>query len=419
MKKLYFLLLSILFLAACHEENNPVISENGSEGTRTKVLINRQVSGEQVKAFANQMANNIFSQEEGPKVKSATADRQRVIENITPIVTESNDTVMYSVNFKDNLGYLLIAADKGTFPILAFNDEGNFTPDRIDGNVGLEWWINAKSELLKERLHEPIDTFDNHYQLWEGFSISDDGEISIELVEYIPESEPLTRARRREPRNLPAISPSTGMLLKWGQGTGYNADAPNPNYAAGCPAVAVGMLCYNYWYPNKYNYLGMGAKFKEPTQKSNPVSKMLRDIADNIPGYKWGPISGAIDADVVIGLKNLGYKDAKLKTFDFDEVYRNLSLKRPVLLAGWDPRNGGHIWYCDGYKEMKWHVIKYKKRLFKKKKVGEWDEYADCLYMNWGWDGLGNGYYEDGDWKAEGCDFNTNRRMYTDLTPNK
>ena len=93
------------------------------------------------------------------------------------------------------------------------------------------------------------------------------------------------------------------MLLKWGQGTGYNADAPNPNYAAGCPAVAVGMLCYNYWYPNKYNYLGMGAKFKEPTQKSNPVSKMLRDIADNIPGYKWGPISGAIDADVVIGLK--------------------------------------------------------------------------------------------------------------------
>ena len=210
MKKLYFLLLSILFLAACHEENNPVISENGSEGTRTKVLINRQVSGEQVKAFANQMANNIFSQEEGPKVKSATADRQRVIENITPIVTESNDTVMYSVNFKDNLGYLLIAADKGTFPILAFNDEGNFTPDRIDGNVGLEWWINAKSELLKERLHEPIDTLDNHYQLWEGFSISDDGEISIELVEYIPESEPLTRARRREPRNLPAISPSTG-----------------------------------------------------------------------------------------------------------------------------------------------------------------------------------------------------------------
>ena len=60
-----------------------------------------------------------------------------------------------------------------------------------------------------------------------------------------------------------------------------------------------------------------------------------------------------------------------------------------------------------------------KKRLFKKKKVGEWDEYADCLYMNWGWDGLGNGYYEDGDWKTEGCDFNTNRRMYTDLTPNK
>jgi len=50
-----------------------------------------------------------------------------------------------------------------------------------------------------------------------------------------------------------------------------------------------------------------------------------------------------------------------------------------------------------------------------------WHEYADHLYMNWGWDGSGNAWYEQGDWKPNDPNnphnFIYDRKMYVDLYP--
>lgn len=415
-------LMIIFLLASCQQEEGLIPSENDTTKETKKVMVNRQVSVEQAKAFAGMMANNLFSTTDGPKVRSATADEVREIEAIYPIVTDEQDTVMYAVNFGKDLGFMLLSGDKGTFPILAFNDSGNFSDENVKDNEALESWLEAKSELLRQRLQEPIDTTDNNLQLWENLVVTDSGEISIELVEYINETEPQTRAdRRRYSRNLPAVFPMTGAFVKWGQGEGYNADAPGKNFKVGCPAVAVGMLCFSNWYPGKYYYMGMPYELKNVTQ-SNPISKMFRDIADNIPDYHWGEkSSGANRYDILAGLRNIGYKNAMLKDYDFDELYSNLRQGHAVLLRGFKPKQGegGHVWMCDGYKEMKWHVTKYKKRfLRKKKKVAEWDEYADYIFMNWGWNGSSNAYYDESDWKAQnGNNYNRTRQMFVDLYP--
>ena len=77
---LWFIL--VLLLASCQNEDKFVSSDNLPVKEPRKVMINRQVSMEQAKAFANIMANNLFSTEDGPKVRSTTADEEREIEEI-------------------------------------------------------------------------------------------------------------------------------------------------------------------------------------------------------------------------------------------------------------------------------------------------------------------------------------------------
>ncbi len=41
------------------------------------------------------------------------------------------DTLMYAINFADNQGFALVAADKRTSPVLAIIDEGSFNVDSL------------------------------------------------------------------------------------------------------------------------------------------------------------------------------------------------------------------------------------------------------------------------------------------------
>jgi hypothetical protein len=64
---------------------------------------------------------------------------------------------------------------------------------------------------------------------------------------------------------------------------------------------------------------------------------------------------------------------------------------------------------------MSWKVTKTTKFLGIKVKTETWYEYADYIYMNWGWDGNTNGWYEQSNWTAGGI--NVNKQMYTNLYP--
>lgn len=57
---------------------------------------------------------------------------------------------------------------------------------------------------------------------------------------------------RRYSTNKATVYPFTGSQYKWGQGTGYNFNAPVSVALAGCPAVAVGLLCVHHWYPYQF-----------------------------------------------------------------------------------------------------------------------------------------------------------------------
>jgi hypothetical protein len=214
------------------------------------------------------------------------------------------------------------------------------------------------------------------------------------------------------------------MVLKWGQEEGYNYDAKINGALAGCPAVAVGMLCYDHWFPSNYYYLGMPYELSSKYEnRSSHISRMFRSIADKIPSYNWGKhASGSTPNNTLTGIKRLGYSNAKLIDFNLYTVYENLKKGYPVLLRSYQNGiRGGHIWFCDGYWEAKVE-IKHRKRKWYGKKYTHctWHEYHDYLYMNWGWDGKANGWYrsdENGHWKPKKTNFNYRRQAYIDLYP--
>ena len=404
----------MLFLFSCEKDNFDIKIDSKSNS--------RQVSSSQAKAFTNMLSNNFFTNEEGgAKLKSTKADENRNVGNMQYIISDLGDTLLYAINFGNDNGYMLLSGDKGSFPIIAFVDSGSVYLNSLDVNSPLAGWLNEKKEEIAKAIVEPIDTLNSNYQLWNGIG-NDSCEVSIEFVKTIPQAQLKSAGTRKHSTNKATVYPFTGSHYKWGQGTGYNFNAPISGALAGCPSVAVGLLCFHHWYPNQFGYMYMPTSLPSSYNKQNAISLMFREIGNQIPNYHWGVKgSGAAPNDILTGIKRLGYTNAVYTNYNFENAYTNLSNGNPVLLGAFQNQysQGGHIWFCDGYYEMSWKVTKYKKNIFgKKKKVDEWFEYADYIYMNWGWNGTADGWYECNNWKAtSGANLNYYKSMYVNLYP--
>ena len=400
----------LTFIISCTKEDDLSFQNHSNK-------VNRQVSSLQAKSFANSIANKLFVNKDGAGLKSATAAEERNTTDLQAILSSEKDTVMYSLNFGDNLGFMIIAADKGSFPLVAFVDSGSFCSDESLLNPTVAAWLEEKKIAIAQNMQTALDSSSNNFKLWN--SIADDScDIELDLVTSIPETQLKSTGTRRYSTNRSTIYPMTGANYSWGQGTGYNYNAKVTGALAGCPAVAIGFLCMHHWFPSNFGYMYMPKKLPANYNQQNAISLMFRGIGDSIPLYSWSVDgSGASPANYLIGLQRLGYKNAKLVSFDFETAYNNLKNGNPLLFRGNSPSTGGgHVWFCDGYNEMAWKVTKYKRNwLGQKKKVDEWYEYADYLYMNWGWNGDSNGWYEQADWSTGG--FVNNRQMFIDLYP--
>lgn len=105
-----FLIALIIITTGCEKE---VILPDAANTSLEGLTIQRKVSEDLAKDFAQEISNSIFH---NSKLKSSQ-NNARVLHETSPIVNE-NDTVMFSINFANNSGYILLSADKNSFPIL-------------------------------------------------------------------------------------------------------------------------------------------------------------------------------------------------------------------------------------------------------------------------------------------------------------
>lgn len=322
---------------------------------------------------------------------------------------EGRDTLLYAINYKDDRGFILVAGDNSEFPILAHADRGVLDLEGITSEHPLSTKLEGYRRSIKARLKDPKRVETEYFQDWKDLG-NPEYQYEITPTTSEPTQEEGFRAMRRHSTGKDAIHPETGKALDtWSQGGNFRASAVN-RYPIGCPAVAIGMLMYDtenrLWGKHQQtipSFWGL-SRASETNSLGAEVSKLFRQIADSIPRYQWDTEgSGAEPLDILIGLRKLGFKKAELKPYDFETLYNNLKVEltyagksakahRGVLIgAGWvrDP-SLGHIWFCDGYYEQAYQITK--KRFLRRTK--RWTEYADLLYMNFGWGkDKGNGWY--------------------------
>lgn len=281
---------------------------------------------------------------------------------------KTQDAGFYVFNRSNTTGYVVVAGDDRMPAILGYSDTGTFDMTNIPDNM---------KAFLDEYARE-ADYLRAHPQL----------QNEAKVATYDTEVAPLLKE------------------IKWNQTDPYNQKCPN-DYPTGCVATAMGQVMYYYKYPEKGkggitytwtrgnktltgNFSSTTFKWsdmQDQLTKSSPeaaksaVATLLYNVGLSVR-MNYGPASeggsGASPSYIAPALvNNFGYdqgchlrsREYYTKT-DWEATVRNeLDNKRPVLYGGFTVSAAGHSFVCDGYNRQGYY------------------------HMNWGWDGLNNGYF--------------------------
>ncbi len=288
--------------------------------------------------------------------------------------TNDSDTLFYIFNI-DKQGYIIISADSSIFPVLAFSDEGNIMD--IQQSPAFDYWMKNLSEqiiYIKQHL-SPI------HPAWRNSSLLNQTKGGNKFVSPL-------------------------LSCKWNQNKDYNyfcppqVNGPDGKCYAGCVATMMAQIMYYYKYPtngqgtHNYNHPHYGTissdfskhTFDWPSMKNIIDSASKKAIAQLIyncgvsVNMNYSPVnSSATFDDVLKGLvQNFNYsirmKYVHRTDYNSDYLWNKLLMGSidagiPLIYEGNDPVEGGHAFVCDGYKDS-------------------------CFFhFNWGWGGMGDGYY--------------------------
>ena len=284
---------------------------------------------------------------------------------------QSNDTIMYVVNFKDDAGFALVSAKPNTEGLIGIAEEGHYTPGEDCNNGAFESYLsNAINYIETQSLSNfpPVDTIINHP------GHPDPGTFVDEVIA--------------------SVGPK--VKVKWGTGAPCSNLITNYNHMSLCTSIAMALTYFRFHdyfhptYPGSYGrvplmwdlmckHIGGDEGCTEPSDSlelaHDMIEIMCRQIAHNInylntdddidpyPRYKCKPL----DFDIC-GLINPYYF--------YSCIDDNM-----LLVHGISATSSEYFWLLDGYKVTRTNL------------PGIPPHTATYIHHNWAADGRCNGYY--------------------------
>ena len=295
-----------------------------------------------------------------------------------------NQAAFYIFNVGNNQGFVIVSGDDRINPILGYSDEGNFDETKAPSNM---------KNLLSEYAQQ------------------------ISMLDEVAGIDGAIAAARNVVDTRNSIAPM--LTTKWDQARPYWNKCPQvknedgeyePSYT-GCVATAMSQIMKYYNYPAQttqvipsYQYgYGTGNMGEYITQTTEDLPVTTFDWAHMIDSYNGSEdevytdavatlmlyvghaahmtyaltASGTTDPYIPKAFNNyFDYNAQLVYRSDYDQqawedmVYQELVAGRPMVYNGRAGSGGGHSFVCDGY------------------------EMGDYYHINWGWGGLGNGYFQ-------------------------
>lgn len=151
---LHYCLLTIIgvavttFFQACQNEDYLLPQHQTRQTSQNSTI---RTTEEAIK-----IATEAYTSHFGPFTTSRnstdTSPSVSVIGTKAPSRTQAeSDTCIFVVNFHDNAGFALIAANRNLSPILGISDTGNYNPDSSIHNPGIEYYIGRAIEYLRDK----------------------------------------------------------------------------------------------------------------------------------------------------------------------------------------------------------------------------------------------------------------------------
>ena len=335
--------------------------------------------------------------------KNAGVVSPQVSLEYTQATTDNKDAV-YVFNHT-NGGFVWVSASDYSHEVLGYSDSGSFDKNNIPDNM--QYWLRMYA-----------------------------GEIA-----RVDANPPALAANQQISTTYPVISPLLGNVI-WGQDAPFNNLCPTMDGAScptGCVATAVSQIMYKHKHPTK----GTGSfsyTTSDGVSASANFAKTTYDWDRMLPDYSLGytssqasavatllyhvgvasqmsygvNVSGAHGQTAMNGLINYFDYDADItvwqKDFHLDDerimqaIATDLQADRPVYMEAYTVNQEGHAFLCDGMQS---------------------DGY---LHINWGWNGLSNGYFAlsalDPELQGTGGSsgnyaFNVQVAVYTGIQPDR
>ena len=336
--------------------------------------------------------------------------------------TTYKDSLLYVVDFKDNKGCAVLAADR-RIPetVLAITETGSF--NNMDKNMfppTYKQGMYADSELMKGFSLYDAEV-DDYYVASNFISplefCKDYANFHIQLVHK--EFNPLPKGSYLEHGKWEVKEKIAPMLITiWHQGSPFNDEAPELSWfswqkwklrsPAGCFPIAIAQIiayhekkieCYGYrlnWESIKrdiWSYNNRSDSSASNTDKK-AIALFLQFLATHCKAIRTPDFTFVFPHKARIVMEKF-YRN--LKTNEGCNLSLLLSMLRnnkPVLVCAISGIVDGHAWVVDGYL--------YRKRKVKDVQLGEgelpnsiseYEEEQKLVHCNWGWKGYCNGYY--------------------------
>ena len=416
MKKAKSILTILLILAACTSEEPGNIFQSASDNINAIATEQSLRSVDEAVEIA-QKALFLLSDIQSPNARSNSYRHVDTKQEAYTIVSNaksrsaSPDTLMYVVNYTDDMGFAIVSAPRNAIEILAVTVNGNYDPSVRDTNPGFNFFMDVATSYLEEAMSQSITT--------DGTSIT------------LPQKplDPIPCPEYKEVRDTTwFVNVANRVLVAWGQN--YPEGLECPNTFAGCSNTAAAMMMTHFKYPDQLTltyksnnpkitldwnalckhkpYSGTEAVFQFcncSNETHNALSYLCRELghrAHSIYGKKG---TSTYILDMQHALTTLGL-NAEHKRFDTRSMAYDLQKANSVLLVrGTDANTGtiGHMWVCDAAKAYNVKIDTYEcKDPRRADSLKKWDYIGtrtECLtynFFNWGWNGKCNGFFYEG-----------------------
>jgi hypothetical protein len=291
----------------------------------------------------------------------------------------------------DKGGYIIIAADDISWPVIAYAFESSYDPENLP--PAFSWWLKMAAYQISEGRKSGLSASDETAASWQNW--------------LNPGQDVFSSPKEK------SVTPL--LTANWGQGKYYNqlcpvaSNGPDGRALVGCVATAMAQVMYYYRFPlqglGTHGGINYGTTYYRWTEMIGSLGDYNYGVAQlsfhcgkAVNMSYSGTGSGAMTADIVNAMKdhfryntNINYslKWVYTQTNWENLLKSNLDAGRPLIYHGSDDNYGGHAWVCDGYQG------------------------SNYFHMNWGWDGSANGYFYLNNLVAGGYDFaNTQGCVY-------